>query len=143
VGHAQVAQPAPDIDGHDILVFQMFEIAKIASPISFLFKRLPSTRKGLVRFGKSWRQSLQPEHFRFSSKSGSALPFSFFRNSGRKTASHFCWNCFERSSAMNVHNKPNAPVLDSYWMPFTANRQFKAAPRLLAAAEGMYYTAPH
>ncbi len=41
---------------------------------------------------------------------------------------------------MNVHNKPNAPVLDSYWMPFTANRQFKAAPRLLAAAEGMYYT---
>ncbi|MBS7541899.1 aspartate aminotransferase family protein [Ancylobacter oerskovii] len=25
-------------------------------------------------------------------------------------------------------------------MPFTANRQFKAAPRLLAAAEGMYYT---
>jgi beta-alanine--pyruvate transaminase len=25
-------------------------------------------------------------------------------------------------------------------MPFTANRQFKAAPRLLASAEGMYYT---
>jgi beta-alanine--pyruvate transaminase len=25
-------------------------------------------------------------------------------------------------------------------MPFTANRQFKAAPRLLAAADGMYYT---
>ncbi|WP_246547246.1 aspartate aminotransferase family protein [Ancylobacter defluvii] len=25
-------------------------------------------------------------------------------------------------------------------MPFTANRQFKAAPRLLAAAQGMYYT---
>ena len=41
---------------------------------------------------------------------------------------------------MNAHNKPNAPVLDSYWMPFTANRQFKAAPRLLASAEGMYYT---
>jgi beta-alanine--pyruvate transaminase len=30
-------------------------------------------------------------------------------------------------------------ALDSYWMPFTANRQFKAAPRLLARAEGMYY----
>ena len=29
--------------------------------------------------------------------------------------------------------------LDSYWMPFTANRQFKAKPRLMAAAEGMYY----
>ena len=41
---------------------------------------------------------------------------------------------------MNQHNKPNAPVLDSYWMPFTANRQFKAAPRLLASAEGMHYT---
>ena len=34
----------------------------------------------------------------------------------------------------------NAPTLDNYWMPFTANRQFKAAPRILAAAEGMYYT---
>ena len=41
---------------------------------------------------------------------------------------------------MNLHNRPNAPVLDSYWMPFTANRQFKAAPRLLASAEGMHYT---
>jgi beta-alanine--pyruvate transaminase len=41
---------------------------------------------------------------------------------------------------MNQHSKPNTPVLDSYWMPFTANRQFKAAPRLLASAEGMYYT---
>ena len=35
----------------------------------------------------------------------------------------------------------NAPRLESYWMPFTANRQFKAAPRLLVAAQGMYYTA--
>ena len=38
------------------------------------------------------------------------------------------------------HISPNAPVLDNFWMPFTANRQFKAAPRLLAEAEGMYYT---
>jgi beta-alanine--pyruvate transaminase len=29
--------------------------------------------------------------------------------------------------------------LESHWMPFTANRQFKAAPRLLVEAEGMYY----
>jgi beta-alanine--pyruvate transaminase len=29
--------------------------------------------------------------------------------------------------------------LESYWMPFTANRQFKAKPRLMASAEGMYY----
>ena len=30
--------------------------------------------------------------------------------------------------------------LDAFWMPFTANRQFKAQPRFLVAAEGMYYT---
>jgi len=29
--------------------------------------------------------------------------------------------------------------LDGFWMPFTANRQFKANPRLLARAEGMRY----
>ena len=34
----------------------------------------------------------------------------------------------------------NTPSLENYWMPFTANRQFKTAPRLLAAAKGMYYT---
>jgi len=28
-----------------------------------------------------------------------------------------------------------------YWMPFTANRQFKARPRLMKSAAGMYYTA--
>jgi beta-alanine--pyruvate transaminase len=31
--------------------------------------------------------------------------------------------------------------LEPLWMPFTANRQFKSAPRMLVAAEGMYYTA--
>jgi beta-alanine--pyruvate transaminase len=30
--------------------------------------------------------------------------------------------------------------LDAFWMPFTANRQFKSSPRLLVAAEGMHYT---
>jgi len=29
--------------------------------------------------------------------------------------------------------------LEAFWMPFTANRQFKARPRLLASAHGMYY----
>ena len=29
--------------------------------------------------------------------------------------------------------------LEAYWMPFTANRQFKAAPRLFVSAEGMFY----
>ena len=31
-------------------------------------------------------------------------------------------------------------ALEAYWMPFTANRQFKAKPRMMAKAEGMYYT---
>ena len=30
--------------------------------------------------------------------------------------------------------------LEPLWMPFTANRQFKAQPRLLVAAKDMYYT---
>ena len=29
--------------------------------------------------------------------------------------------------------------LNAFWMPFTANRAFKKAPRLLAGAEGMHY----
>ncbi len=32
--------------------------------------------------------------------------------------------------------------LDAFWMPFTANRQFKANPRMLARAEGLYYWTP-
>jgi beta-alanine--pyruvate transaminase len=32
--------------------------------------------------------------------------------------------------------------LAEWWMPFTANRHFKAAPRLLAKADGMYYWTP-
>jgi beta-alanine--pyruvate transaminase len=35
---------------------------------------------------------------------------------------------------------PNELSLEELWMPFTANRAFKAAPRLLASAKGMYYT---
>ncbi|AOV16573.1 omega amino acid--pyruvate aminotransferase [Acidihalobacter aeolianus] len=29
---------------------------------------------------------------------------------------------------------------EAFWMPFTANRQFKDAPRLLVSAEGVHYT---
>ena len=32
--------------------------------------------------------------------------------------------------------------LDEWWMPFTANRHFKAAPRMLAKADGMFYWTP-
>jgi len=32
--------------------------------------------------------------------------------------------------------------MEAFWMPFTANRQFKANPRMLARAEGMHYWTP-
>src|SRR3954465_6699841 len=38
------------------------------------------------------------------------------------------------SSAMQAGLEASA-----FWMPYTANRQFKKSPRLLARAEGMYY----
>ena len=34
----------------------------------------------------------------------------------------------------------HTPNLEHHWLPFTYNRAFKADPRLLASAEGMYYT---
>nr|WP_316639139.1 aspartate aminotransferase family protein [uncultured Roseateles sp.] len=37
-------------------------------------------------------------------------------------------------------SNPTDAKLDAYWMPFTANRQFKKAPRLLTRADGMYFT---
>ena len=40
---------------------------------------------------------------------------------------------------MNAQAKP-LPDTDALWMPFTANRQFKAEPRFLVGASGMYYT---
>jgi beta-alanine--pyruvate transaminase len=41
---------------------------------------------------------------------------------------------------MNEHVPANTLDLASYWMPFTANRQFKANPRLLSGAKGVHYT---
>ena len=45
---------------------------------------------------------------------------------------------------MNDIAPPSRPLarpnnLDAFWMPFTANRAFKAEPRLLARAEGVHY----
>jgi beta-alanine--pyruvate transaminase len=40
------------------------------------------------------------------------------------------------SNRLNV--APND--LSAFWMPFTANRQFKKAPRMLAGAKDMHYT---
>jgi len=47
------------------------------------------------------------------------------------------------SSAFDVlpSTPETQPSLEELWMPFTANRAFKRAPRMLVAAKGMYYTA--
>ena len=40
---------------------------------------------------------------------------------------------------------PSGPLptnLDAFWMPFTASRQFKSAPRMLAKAKDMHYWTP-
>ncbi|HVJ43132.1 MAG TPA: aspartate aminotransferase family protein [Dongiaceae bacterium] len=42
------------------------------------------------------------------------------------------------SSAASFEPTPNN--LESFWMPFTANRQFKSKPRLFVSAENMHYT---
>ena len=34
------------------------------------------------------------------------------------------------------------PNMDAFWMPFTANREFKQSPRMLAKANGMHYWTP-
>lgn len=34
----------------------------------------------------------------------------------------------------------NQVDMENFWMPFTANKQFKAAPRILKSAKGMYFT---
>ncbi|MGF6938339.1 adenosylmethionine-8-amino-7-oxononanoate aminotransferase [Paraburkholderia sp. UCT70] len=39
-----------------------------------------------------------------------------------------------------MNTPQSSPDLSNFWMPFTANRQFKAAPRLFKSAKGMYYT---
>jgi beta-alanine--pyruvate transaminase len=48
----------------------------------------------------------------------------------------------ESSAPVTETSMPAHTGLDAFWMPFTANRQFKANPRLLARADGMYYWTP-
>jgi beta-alanine--pyruvate transaminase len=43
---------------------------------------------------------------------------------------------------MAAEPEHTALSLDAYWMPFTANRQFKQKPRMLSRASGMYYETP-
>jgi beta-alanine--pyruvate transaminase len=42
---------------------------------------------------------------------------------------------------MALDRRPAPNDLNAFWMPFTANRQFKKAPRMLVAAKDMHYTA--
>ena len=43
---------------------------------------------------------------------------------------------------MSAQHPLDRAELEAFWMPFTANRQFKARPRLLAKAKGMHYWTP-
>lgn len=45
-----------------------------------------------------------------------------------------------KDSRMSKSEQAELPNLSHYWVPFTANRQFKAMPRLFKAAKGNYYT---
>ena len=46
------------------------------------------------------------------------------------------------SACSTAHLKDTTmqPQLDAYWMPFTANRQFKASPRIVSGAAGMHFS---
>jgi len=41
---------------------------------------------------------------------------------------------------MALDRKPAPNDLNAFWMPFTANRQFKKSPRMFVAAKDMHYT---
>ena len=43
---------------------------------------------------------------------------------------------------MTAHTKPPTNDLEAFWMPFTPNARFKADPRFVERAEGMYYYTP-
>ena len=47
----------------------------------------------------------------------------------------------EMAALAGAVGSTGAPSLDAHWMPFTADRAFKRAPRLLVAAKDMHYTA--
>ena len=53
-------------------------------------------------------------------------------------------NTFTDSFVRNAHHSASADELslDAFWMPFTFNRAFKKAPRLIAKASGMHYFTP-
>jgi len=44
------------------------------------------------------------------------------------------------SAVSHLHPESREAELRAWWMPFTHNRMFKAAPRLIASAKGCYFT---
>lgn len=54
--------------------------------------------------------------------------------SGLRLPESISVTAFEDTRMWNATNS-----LDFHWMPFTANREFKAAPRLMVRGEGVYY----
>jgi beta-alanine--pyruvate transaminase len=40
----------------------------------------------------------------------------------------------------NTNRATNSQSLEEFWMPFSANRQFKSTPRMFVSAKGMHYT---
>ncbi len=60
--------------------------------------------------------------------------------SGRGTGATLPGDGTKEARGMTVTLRPNN--LDAFWMPYTANRAFKANPRLLARAEGVHYYTP-
>jgi beta-alanine--pyruvate transaminase len=56
------------------------------------------------------------------------------------TNGHAMTTLSTHSPAAAIPVRTDAAWLDAHWMPFTANRQFKADPRLIVEARGAYYT---
>src|SRR5512133_2798228 len=55
-------------------------------------------------------------------------------------ATRSCWHVPRtRIFTMTTTALPHDPALEALWMPFTANKAFKARPRLLVSAKDMHY----
>ena len=71
-------------------------------------------------------------------RSAGAIGWAGFRRDGEERGEGNGRDAGEGGSGAERTQVPTNN-LEAYWMPFTANRQFKKAPRMLVAAEGMYY----
>jgi len=44
------------------------------------------------------------------------------------------------NATTQLHPDTSSDALRAWWMPFTHNRYFKAAPRMIKSAQGAYFT---